>query len=141
MLEYIADREKDLTLFVGSSDVPLEEWLETLKDYAAGGTTRLEVYELVNVSGFLTNSDVRAIASLSDSLSVSRPDGGKTAIISRKPVHRWLVRFFMILSEVAGVGFETRLFSTLDEAVRWLEISAEDVHSLRTRLERNSQRL
>lgn len=138
MLKYVIDKDCDFALFLGESDVPLEEFLSALRSYDRSGAVKIELYDLSDVSSMLTNGDIRTIASVSDSQRKARPPGSRTAIVVSKPLHRWLVRFYIILSEVASVNWETRQFRTVSEAVKWLDVDIEQVENMKLSIREES---
>ncbi|PLX43003.1 MAG: hypothetical protein C0608_00895 [Deltaproteobacteria bacterium] len=114
------DREQSLTTFVGSGELSSHEFLESINDFYRGEVT-------LNVLWDLTQADLKKIDSHSvREFTVVPTDaeesrrGGKTAVVVSSTYGFGLSRMYQLQKEVGEHSFETMVFRTLDEALKWI---------------------
>lgn len=122
MLKYERYTEQSFALFEVEPETPFSEWLRSLKRYSDEGETKFELYDVRRMTLVPTEDEIRHMVSVDAHLKDRRPVGSKTAIVVHNAHHRWLVRFYGILSGVAEVTWETQSFMSFDEALSWLGV-------------------
>lgn len=122
MLKYQRYGKQDFALFEVEPDTLFSEWLQALRTYSEEGETKYELYDVRRMTIVPTEDEIRHMVSIDSHLKDRRPPGSKTAIVVTDNHHRWLVRFYGILSGVAEVNWETKSFTSFEEAIAWLGV-------------------
>ena len=112
--------DKNLTIFVVHDEATYEEvmvalevlyvnhpTLNVLWDIRQGTMVKLPYEKLLEIAEYVSRfSDKRS--------------GGKTALVTSKPVDYGIARIFNTLAEIKEVPFIHRVFYDYDEAIAWL---------------------
>jgi len=111
---------KDLTRIVLSGSVGFAEFIKALNAYGAKGPTRLELYDVRELSGErFSTEDIDLLIDYFRQHPDPRRSQGKTAVVISQTVDLGLSRMVAILSE-GIVNFEIETFDSVAEALAWL---------------------
>jgi len=115
--------EKDLTVFVVTGVLGPGEQLKALEKFYEGDPTRHVLWDFRKVEGErYFYEDVKEIVAFSKTKAHLRPPG-KTAIVTSKAVDFGLARMAKSLSEAMEMPWEAGSFTSIEDAVAWLDVS------------------
>ena len=101
---------------------PFSAWKTGIDAYGEAGLTKFELYDLRKMTIAPEDHEISWLAYEHEHAADLRPVGSKTAVLTTNSEHRWLVRYYDILSGVSKVNWQTRAFSELKDATHWLGI-------------------
>jgi hypothetical protein len=110
----------DFTYFVSRGETTIENWLQTVINYAAEGTTTRELYDLRGQTNLFSNDEIGEILGVALKNRDIHKNNRKTALVVDNGPQYGLSRMYQLQSEVEGVLTETQVFYQLDEAIEWL---------------------
>ena len=109
-----------LTTVAVSGKMMLAELIEALDRYGRGGPTRLELYDLRNLTGErLSSADIHALIDFFRKYPKIRPPESKTAVLVASDIDFGIGRMVSMISD-GQVPFEIDVFRSLDQALNWL---------------------
>ena len=117
-IKRIADQ--DLTVFVVTGEVSLEELWQTVRSILRDnptGRTLWDLREIKAIPGYTNN--IESFLSYAKRHSAKRPPG-KTAIVTSTIRDFGLTRMTETFSEILKIPWEIRSFSAMEEATEWL---------------------
>jgi hypothetical protein len=127
MMTYTRHSGHDFTLFVSIGDTSIDEWLDTIARYSAGGISRLELYDLREHTNLFSNDEIEMILAHAIKNTDIRPKENKTAIVVSGEAQFGLSRMYEGIATVEGLeNNETMAFYNVEEAVAWLGDPAKD---------------
>jgi hypothetical protein len=131
MLVFTRYPDQDFTLFTLKGIFNTDEWLSAIQEYADQGLTKFELLDLRKVQLDIElpkNDDIRRILTLVCSGAQFRPPGGRTAIVTNNDVIFGMSRMYDILASMEeSITWETVVFHSLSEAVKWLGKDIEKI--------------
>ncbi len=126
-IQYNIKREKDLTTFTWTGQVPLSEITDSLRAYVKDRPTRYELYDLRGLEGErLSKEDIDRLVDLLNKFSSNRPDNSKTAVVVREDIDFGISKTIALLTFIDGiVPYQINVFRAMDEAIKWLDLEAD----------------
>lgn len=121
------DHSRELTIFVGSGKVSIDDILEALRPFFEGQVTRDIIWDFSEVQpdvGDLTGQ-LRRLVKFSDRARELRAEG-KTALVSKMDLVYGLLRMYQAFAELRGLAHAVRVFRTTEEAHRWIDDELTD---------------
>ena len=98
----------------------LAELMEALDRYGRGGPTRLELYDLRNLTGErLSSADIHALIDVFRKYPEIRPPESKTAVLVASDIDFGIGRMVSMLSD-GQVPFKIDVFRSREKALNWL---------------------
>jgi hypothetical protein len=113
--------DNDLTTFLFTGVVSIQEFISQLDAYKAAGLTGRELYDVRGLEGErFSTADIDYLAEYLQQQRVSRRAGSKTAVVVKTDVDFGLTRMVSLLTD-PFVNFEIEAFRSFDDAVSWLK--------------------
>ena len=116
-------KDQDLTVFVVTDELPIEELWQTVKSSLAGEPTSKSLWdarETKGIPGYPKN--IGNLLSYTKRHGQKRPPG-KTAIVTSTARYFGLTKVTEAISEILEIPWEFRSFRTIEEAVEWLDVN------------------
>ena len=115
------ERDKNLTVFKVTGQVPFDEFRESVLDYYNSGATKFVLFDLREAEGSGATFSYERIAQLAKYLEHIRKgrESGKTALVSSKDLYFGLARMLEALQSNSKIEYGS--FRSMDEAFKWLD--------------------
>lgn len=115
--------EKSLTIFTVSGAVSADEFSRAIEEfYEKGPVTNKVLFDLTDsFLDQLRSEEILGISRKSRHIPEQRV-GGKTAIVAPSDLAFGLARMYEFSSDPADIPFVIKVFRTMEEARKWLEI-------------------
>ncbi len=115
------DRRRDLTVFRLSGNVSFETFTDAIDRYRQAGPTRFELYDCLDFSGVAFSLEqLNQLVETTKRHAPPRPPGSKTALVVADPLSFGASRQYQALANLNELPWETGVFQTIEEALRWL---------------------
>jgi ferritin-like protein len=114
------DLTKALTIIKAVGKMKADDFHEWTANYYNGTVTSLALWDLTEADlSEIQTEDLRNDAEHTKALA-ERRKGGKTAIVSANSLEYGLSRMLETFYDMEEVPFETQVFHTINEAMKWL---------------------
>jgi len=126
-MKHTIDYSKNLTSFIITGEISIQELADMLDQYLKSGSTRLRLFDISE--GILKGLSSVQSDQIIDWINMNddkRPIGSKTAFIVSRDADPEASRFFHLLTEIKGKTWEARMFHSLENAYEWLNIPQEE---------------
>jgi hypothetical protein len=121
-IETQLDLANDLTIITADGKMSASDFQKWTASYYTGRVTSLAIWDLTRADlSDINSDDLREDAVRTKSLAGARK-GGKTAIVSRKPLEFGLGRMLEAFYKIEDMPFDVQTFHSIDEAKDWLGI-------------------
>ena len=112
--------EKELTIFTVSGQLTAEEVIAILEEFYCSGCTPHILWDLSKADlSQIKDQQIEKILVVAKKYAHMR-QGGKTAIVTSRPVDFGVARMYESLSNLEEHTFAQSVFKELDQALHWL---------------------
>ena len=120
MLIYTRHPDLDFTYFVSEGETTIENWLESLTEYANEGMTTRELYDLRQQTNLFSTEGTGMIINRSVMVKHLHPPNGRTAVVVDDVVKYGIAEIYALQAKNHEELSEIKVFFTLGEAIGWL---------------------
>ena len=117
------DKSKQRTTFVATGELKTGELLEAINDFYHAGVTLDVLWDLTDVDlKNITSEAIREFTKTPPEGEALRR-GGKTALVVSSTSAFGLSRMYQLQKEIVEHAFETMVFKSMEDALKWLDNS------------------
>ena len=119
------DRSRDLTIFTITGDITFAELINTLDSYSNAGPTHNELYDFLN--GTIQSMTFEMIKqTVEKEASRSSRNSWKMAVVVSRDIGLSMGRILQGMTEVEKTPQLVKVFRSLDDAYKWLDLPQEE---------------